>query len=254
MGDPLLAVLDEARRSSGEEAPGPVVRERPADGSELRIVHSACPAVDLPAVIHRELELARELEAEFEWKLYGHDEPPGLAAALRAAGLEPEPREAVLALDLRALPATITERLEQVHEVSSVNVAGLADYERISIESGRKNAQLERARLAASLTAEPEGLQVHVAYRDGVPVSGGRLYLADHGMAELAGGRTVPAYRRRGYFTATVLSRISAAITAGAQTLWVDALPSSAPIFRTLGFAVVTWTEPYLLPGSADSE
>lgn len=260
MADPLLAVLDEARKTSGEQASGPVVRERPADDSELRIVYCACPASELPVVIRREIELARELGADFEWKLYGHDQPAELAGALRAAGLEPEERETVLALDLRALPTTITDRLGDPGEVRLVDATGLADYERISVESGRRNAAAERARIADSWAEHPAGLQVHVAYRDGVPVSGGRLYLptgealANHGMAELAGGRTVPAHRRQGYFTATVLSRISAAIAAGAQTLWVDALPTSAPILSKLGFTAVTWTEPYVLSDRTDSE
>jgi hypothetical protein len=90
-----------------------------------------------------------------------------------------------------------------------------------------------------------------VAYRDDVPVSGGRLYLHEGStVAELAGGRTVPAHRRNGHFTTTVLSRIAAAIDAGAETLWVDALPTSAPILTGLGFIAVTWTQPYVLPES----
>lgn len=263
MADPLLAVLDAARKSSGERAPGPVVRERSADGSELRIVHSTCPAKDLPGVIRREIELARTLGARFEWKLYGHDQPPELAEALRAAGLEPEERETVLALDLRALPTTLTEQIHALGDapadVRSVGLAGLEDYERISVRSGRRDAAAERARLAASWAEHSAGLQVHVAHRDGVPVSGGRLHLptgealVTHGMAELAGGRTVPEHRRRGYFTATVLSRISAAAAAGARTLWVDALPTSAPVLTDLGFRPVTWTVPYVLPAPQPS-
>lgn len=253
MPDPLLAVLDELRKSSGERADGPVVRECFPDRSELRIVHSACPASELPGVIRREIELARELGAKFEWKLYGHDQPRGLARALREAELEPEERETVLVLDLRELPASVTDRLRTLGDVRSVDVAGLADYERTSRESGRKDSAAERARLARTMAEQPDGMQVHVAYRDGAPVSGGRLYLPvggaleNHGAAELAAGRTVPRHRRQGLFTATVLSRISAAVAAGANTLWVDALPTSAPILGKLGFTPVTWTQPYVL-------
>ncbi|WP_058234998.1 GNAT family N-acetyltransferase [Devriesea agamarum] len=242
----LLALLDETRVLSREVVPGNVVREWSADGSEVRIVYSACSHSDLAAVIQRELRLAREVGADFEWKVYGHDKPSGLPATLCAAGLKPGPREMVLALNLCDAPTTIRKRVEDAHEVRTVNVADLVDYERISLESGRKDAADERERLAVSLVAEPESIQVHVAYRDGVPVSGGRLYLAANGTAELAGGRTIPRCRRQGFFTATVLSRMSAAIAAGAQTLWVDALPSSAPIFIALGFSAVTWTEPYV--------
>jgi hypothetical protein len=247
----LLAVLDEDRKASGDAAPGPLVRERSADGDEIRIIYSACRAGSAAAVIRREIGLALEAAAKFEWKLYGHDGPPELATELLAAGLEPKSLEAVLALNLRTLPAALASRLAGTRPVRSVGEAGLSDYERISIESGRGNARAERARLAASMAANPGRLQVHVAYRDDVPVSGGRLYLHEGStVAELAGGRTVPAHRRNGHFTTTVLSRIAAAIDAGAETLWVDALPTSAPILTGLGFIAVTWTQPYVLPES----
>ena len=102
---------------------------------------------------------------------------------------------------------------------------------------------------------DPDRLQVHIVYVDGSPVSAGRL-LVDRQLAaaELAGGRTVPAHRRRGHFTTTVLSRIAAAIEAGAETLWVDALPTSAPILTKLGFIPVTWTQPYAVDSAAGLE
>ena len=51
-----------------------------------------------------------------------------------------------------------------------------------------------------------------------------------------------------------MLSRIAAAIEAGAETLWVDALPTSAPVLTKLGFIPVTWTQPYVADSAADLE
>ena len=124
MVESLLAVLDEDRKASGDAAPGPLVRERSADGDEIRIIYSACRAGSAAAVIRREIGLALEAAAKFEWKLYGHDGPPELATELLAAGLEPKSLEAVLALNLRTLPAALASPLAGTRPVRSVGEAG----------------------------------------------------------------------------------------------------------------------------------
>ncbi|RRD44915.1 hypothetical protein [Buchananella hordeovulneris] len=254
MSLPLLATLDAIRRRSGTPAPGPLVRQTSADGSEVRIAYSACPASALPNVIRRELCLAHAQGARFEWKLYGHDQPACLGPALQEAGLIAGDRETVLALDLHQLPENVKDGLAAALPTVRASITQLADYARISRDSGRRNVEVERAQLAETMTADPDRLQVHIVYVDGVPISGGRLHL-DHpsAAAELAGGRTIPAQRQRGHFTRTVFSRIAAAIEAGAETLWVDALPTSAPILTKLGFQPVTWTQPYVAEGATDS-
>ena len=255
MSELLLATLDTIRRRSGILAPGPIFRETSADGSEVRIVYSECPESTLPDVIGREISLARERGAQFEWKLYGHDLPTRLPAALLEAGLIAGGRETVLALDLRELPEAVRAGMEAALPAVRASVAQLADYAQISRECGRSGVDAECSRLAAAMADDPDRLQVHIVYVDGSPVSAGRL-LVDRQLAaaELAGGRTVPAHRRRGHFTTTVLSRIAAAIEAGAETLWVDALPTSAPILTKLGFIPVTWTQPYAVDSAAGLE
>ena len=233
MSEPLLATLDTIRLRSGTLAPGPIVRETSADGSEIRIVYSACPESTLPDIIRREISSAHKRSAQFEWKLYGHDRPTRLHMALLEAGLIPGDRETVLALDLRQLPEAVRAGLE------------------VTLPAVRASV----AQLAATMTDDPDRLQVHIVYVDGSPVSAGRLLLdRSSAAAELAGGRTIPAHRRRGHFTTTVLSRIAAAIEAGAETLWVDALPTSAPVLTKLGFIPVTWTQPYVADSAADLE
>ena len=255
MSEPLLATLDTIRLRSGTLAPGPIVRETSADGSEVRIVYSACPESTLPDIIRREISSAHERSAQFEWKLYGHDRPTRLHMALLEAGLIPGDRETVLALDLRQLPEAVRAGMEVTLPAVRASVAQLADYAQISRESGRSGVDTEQSQLAAAMTDDPDRLQVHIVYVDGSPVSAGRLLLdRSSAAAELAGGRTAPAHRRRGHFTTTVLSRIAAAIEAGAETLWVDALPTSAPVLTKLGFIPVTWTQPYVADSAADLE
>lgn len=255
MSEPLLTTLDSIRRRSGTPAPGPIIREISPDGSQVRIVYSACSDTALPAIIRREVSRAFDMGADFEWKLYGHDRPPRLHTALLQAGLIAEDRETVLALDLRQLPETVESAMKVTSPAVRASVAQLADYAQISLQSGRSGVDAERSRLATTMTDDPDSLQVHIVYVDGSPVSAGRLLLdRPSAAAELAGGRTVPAHRRRGHFTTTVLSRIAAAIEAGAETLWVDALPTSAPVLTKLGFTPVTWTQPYVADSAIESE
>lgn len=255
MSETLLTTLDSIRRRSGTPALGPIVRETSADGSQVRIVYSACSDAALPAIIRREVSRAFDMGADFEWKLYGHDRPPRLHTALLQAGLIAEDRETVLALDLRRLPEAVESGMKVASPAVRASVAQLVDYAQISRESGRSGVDAERSRLATTMADDPDSLQVHIVYVDGSPVSAGRLLLdRPSAAAELAGGRTVPAHRRRGYFTTTVLSRIAAAIEAGAETLWVDALPTSVPVLTKLGFIPVTWTQAYVADSATESE
>ena len=189
MSEPLLTTLDSIRRRSGTPAPGPIIREISPDGSQVRIVYSACSDTALPAIIRREVSRAFDMGADFEWKLYGHDRPPRLHTALLQAGLIAEDRETVLALDLRQLPETVESAMKVTSPAVRASVAQLADYAQISLQSGRSGVDAERSRLATTMTDDPDSLQVHIVYVDGSPVSAGRLLLdRPSAAAELAGG------------------------------------------------------------------
>ena len=65
-------------------------------------------------------------------------------------------------------------------------------------------------------------------------------------VAGMFGGVTLPEYRGRGLYRATVARRAQIAHEAGYRWLYVDALPTSRPILERLGFVAVTTTTPYL--------
>ena len=92
-----------------------------------------------------------------------------------------------------------------------------------------------------------------VACVDGQPVSGGRVDL-DPGVefAGLFGGVTLPEFRRRGLYRATVARRAELARERGYRWLYVDALPTSRPILERLGFVKLTTTTPFVTPRAAD--
>lgn len=248
----LLALLDEERRGSGTAAPdGTTVRETAPDGSECRIVYARCTEEDADLVIRTETARADALGRTLEWKLYGHDVPAGMGDRLRAAGFEPEDVEKVLMLPVSE--ATAAAFQAPAYEIRRVRDAqGLDDVAEISRDSGRRNVAEERRQLELSLRDTPEEMSVHVAYVDGVPAACGRVYYRPGGaFAELAGGRTRPAYRKRGLFTALVAARLREAGARGRTHACVDALPTSEPTLVRRGFTEVTTTRPFLYEPAA---
>ena len=67
----------------------------------------------------------------------------------------------------------------------------------------------------------------------------------DTGFGTLWGGATLPEWRRRGIYRATVAHRANLAAERGCRYLEVDASDDSRPILERLGFVAVTTTTPY---------
>jgi ribosomal protein S18 acetylase RimI-like enzyme len=189
-------------------------------------------------------EAAHFAGQELEWKLYSHDRPPGLDAALTAAGFAPEEPETFVVLDLDASmppfdpPAGIT-----VREVT--DAAGVADLVAVSDAAFRRAEPWRLDALAARLGDPTQAL--YVAYDDGAPVSSGRLELAPgKAFAGLYGGGTVPGHQGRGVYRSLVAARAAEARRRGHRYITVDARETSRPILQRLGFealaTIVGWT------------
>jgi hypothetical protein len=88
----------------------------------------------------------------------------------------------------------------------------------------------------------------YLAFEAAVPVSFGRLLTsATSAFGGLYGGGTLTEHRGRGFYRALVAARGRDALRLGAQYLRVDALPTSEPILRRLGFEKLTETWPCTL-------
>lgn len=184
------------------------------------------PAGDVAPAVER----LRALPGHREWKLYGHD-PAGLAAELLAAGLVPEDEEMVLVAEAAAIPET--EVAVELAADGYVELAAEVFGERYSLP--------------------PDAVAV-VAVVDGRPVSGGRVDFQEGAdFAGLFGGATLPAYRGRGLYRATVAERARLARERGCRWLYVDALPTSRPILERVGFVRLTSTTPYVFPSDSGS-
>jgi GNAT superfamily N-acetyltransferase len=174
----------------------------------------------------------REVPGWVEWKYYSHDGPE-LRERLLAAGLEPEDEETVVVAEAVSIPPPPAD--VELREESDVFLE-LAE---------RVFGRGQGSALGDSSIAV-------VAYVDGEPVSGGRVDLEDGvEFAGLFGGVTLPEFRGRGLYRATVAKRAELARERGYRWLYVDALPTSRPILERNGFVAMTTTTPFVIPRAA---
>jgi GNAT superfamily N-acetyltransferase len=184
------------------------------------------PDGDVEAAVAR----MREIPGWVEWKYYSHDGPE-LRERLLAAGLEPEDEETVVLAEAASI-APPPGDLDLREDVEAFN--DLA------------------ARVFGRSHGFPEQAVPVVAYVDGQPVSGGRVDFEEGvEFAGLFGGVTLPEYRGRGLYRATVARRAELARERGYRWLYVDALPTSRPILERLGFVRLTTTTPFVIPAAA---
>src|SRR5205814_6574322 len=95
--------------------------------------------------------------------------------------------------------------------------------------------------------ADPHALTIVVVEAEDAVVSAGWVRFArGTDFASLWGGSTLPAWRGRGIYRATVAHRAQLTAERGFRYLVVDASDDSRPILERLGFIAVTTTTPYI--------
>jgi GNAT superfamily N-acetyltransferase len=134
--------------------------------------------------------------------------------------------------------------------VSLREVTERADFERIA-QMEEEVWQLEHSWLAEMLererTTDPDSISVVVAEADGAAVCAAWIrFERGTDFATLWGGATLPAWRGRGIYRATVAYRANLAAERGFRYLEVDASDDSRPILERLGFVAVTTTTPFV--------
>jgi GNAT superfamily N-acetyltransferase len=220
------------------------LRRAVVDEDGLYISDGWSAVLAVPPDIDRALSRLRELPEHAEWKLYGHD-PPHIRDRLREAGMEPDEEESVLVAEASSIPRPEVEvAVARTPELVGA-FAELAD--RVF---GDPMPGIRATMLRALEKDEPTMLAT-VVLRDGVAVSGGRIDLPRQGeFAGMFGGVTLPEFRGRGFYRATVAERARLARDRGFRWLYVDALPTSRPILERLGFTQITTTTPWTWPAA----
>ena len=199
--------------------------------------------------VARTVERMRGLGREAEWKLYGHDRPADLAQRLEAAGLEPGDEEAVLVADLAELSLVVAPP-DGIELRIAADADTVASYVAVHDQVfGGDHSAAGRA-LVRALDREPPRELGVVCFAAEGPVAAGRIEFNDRSdFASIWGGGTLPHWRGRGIYRATVAARARLACERGYRYLQVDALPTSRPILERLGFVQLTATTPYAIRG-----
>lgn len=254
----LLALYDEEMRRNPaplpdirrEEFPGIVryMHERPGEHRGW-ILYTRLDSATVDAAIEAQLSNLGWAGGKVEWKVYGHDTPANLKERLLAHGFQPEEPEALVALDLADAPAylwePITADIRRVQDATGIDVAMQVE-EAVWAES---HAWLG-AELKRDLLTSQELLSIYLAYVDNQPASSAWIrFHPQRQFADLWGGSTLPAFRRRGLYTALVAVRAQEARARGVRFLTVDASPMSRPILEKIGFRTLTYTEPFVWGG-----
>jgi GNAT superfamily N-acetyltransferase len=247
----LAAFEEQVRRVPPSDGPDSVVEH---DGDIVRVVAergwsgvvwSGLDGSTADAAIAR--QLARFAGLDWEWKLYSYDQPPDLAARLRAAGLVPEPAETLMLAEVAELD-TDPAPPAGVHLELATDQAGLDRLVALHQEVFGGHAP----DLAGRLRADPDSLALVLAVDSatGTAVAAARTeYPAGTRFAGLWGGGTLPGWRGRGVFRALVAYRAALAAERGVRWLQVDARPTSQPILTRLGFANVATVTGWVPPG-----
>jgi GNAT superfamily N-acetyltransferase len=247
------AVLAEFDRSSRRDAVSsdPTVRVERDERSTLFIGEdwSAVLWTDLDesnadAEITRLVGRLREIPGHVEWKLYSHDRPADLPERLAAAGLVPDEEEALVVAEVAEV-STETDADVRVATTPELVDVFVALTERAF---GRGHAGGIGRELKRALEQDEPSMLAVICFVDEEPASAGRIdFVEGSPFAGLYGGATLPEYRGRGLYRATVAKRAELARERGYRYLQVDALPTSRPILERTGFVQLTTTTPYLV-------
>jgi hypothetical protein len=251
--DEVLALFDRRiRRDYRGDGPGDVVerdgnvvRHVSAGGNWCGVIWSDLDEHGADAAIAAQLEYFRGLGRPFEWKLYAHDRPADLGARLAKAGLVPEEPEALMVAEIAGLPTepVLPEgvRIERVGDLAGVEQMIAAHRAAFDEPSPRLDEYLRR-----QVTENPDGLTALVVLAGDEPVCAARMEFHEGTpFASLWGGGTVPGWRGRGVYRATVAYRAALAAERGYRYLQVDASDDSRPILARLGFQALSVTTPY---------
>jgi hypothetical protein len=203
------------------------------------VLHSRLDEVCADAEIEAQVAYFSALGTSFEWKVYTHDSPPDLPERMRAHGFNVMGPDAVMVLDLDAVPQALLQplpaevrKLERAEELGAVK-------EVLSRVWGGDFAWID-SRLGGNMQV-PGYLSVYVAEVDGRAGCAGWVYFNPGcQIASLWGGSTVPELRRRGLYTAVLAARVQEARQRGYRYMVIDAGPESKPIVTRHGFELLT--------------
>ncbi|KYH45097.1 GNAT family N-acetyltransferase [Branchiibius sp. NY16-3462-2] len=259
---PLLQQFHEQIRLANRESeggPGIVhdtdgpVRRRYAvtPGSSYAMVESPEGLGDDPDHwITRTAAFFSDRDERVEWKTYSYDPPADLGERLSRNGFQAEDPEALLLGEAKALihEAPLPDGLTMREADSAEDYTRIHDLMQMiwGPRDGDMTAELRREK-----AADPTSLDIVLVEedRDGpVLCAAWCRYTPGTDFASMWGGSTLPQWRRRGIYRATVTWRAQRAVDRGYRYMRLDTSPDSRPILTRLGLQHVADTTPYVHP------
>jgi GNAT superfamily N-acetyltransferase len=217
-----------------EETPH-LVRHISSSGEGM-IIYSNLDASNADEVIREQIAHFEELERDFEWVVFEHDEPPDLKDRLLAHGFVAEDPEAIMVLDLDEVPPALLEPVN--HDVRRIDeLDRIDDVIAVREQVWQRDFSSTAQSLLKRFKDDPHNFGLYVAYVDGKPVSTAQITFYEQGaFAGLGGAGTLPGYRGRGLYTALLAVRVQEAKRRGVRFVDADASPMSRPILEKFGF------------------
>ncbi|NUO90583.1 MAG: GNAT family N-acetyltransferase [Dermatophilaceae bacterium] len=239
------------------EVEGLVRREYEVDGGRWNMIESPDGLGPDPdqwdAVIARQRDFFAERGLRVEWKTYDYDEPADLGERLVRAGFVKEDDEALILGEAEPLAA---QQIELPEGVVVRAADSEADFERMAamleVVWGEPQAWVVDS-LLPRWQVEPGVMDVVVVEesREGPVLCAARSEYDTSRFTGLWGGSTLPDWRGRGLYRATLLHRARLGLDRGKDYVRVDASPDSEPILRRLGLHRVATTTPYVFDPTA---
>ncbi|MFM6851216.1 MAG: GNAT family N-acetyltransferase [Terrabacter sp.] len=264
VGDLLRIFHDETRapiRLGTPERPievdGLVRREYELDGGRWNMIESPDGLGPDPeqwdAVIARQRDFFAQRGLRVEWKTYDYDEPADLGERLVRAGFVRGDDEALVLGEAEPLAA---QEIDLPEGVVVRAADSEADFQRMAtmLETvwGEPQAWVLDS-LLPRWEVEPGAMDVVVVEesREGPVLCAARSEYDASRFTGLWGGSTLPDWRGRGLYRATLLHRARLGLDRGKDYVRVDASPDSEPILRRLGLHRVATTTPYVFDPEA---
>lgn len=240
---------DEPTPGIVQDTDGLVVRRYPEQpGTSYCMVE--CPSGlgdDPQGSISRQVDFFTARRERVEWKTYSCDQPADLTDRLTHAGFVAEDAEVLLLGEVSGLiHATDLPPGVQVREVSSDDDLGRVE----ALMGTMWGSDSCDGSLVREMRANPDALDVVVAEEspEGPVLCAGWLrYSPGTDFASMWGGSTLPSWRRKGLYRATVTHRARLAQHHNYRFMRLDTSPDSRPILVRLGLRPVATTTPYIL-------
>jgi hypothetical protein len=229
------------------ELDGPVLRMVGGHMGRIRAPRDVgVTGAELDRLIARQRDYFAARGEAVEWKTRAHDLPEELPERLVAAGFVADEEQAAVLIgfaeELAAEPVQLDGVvLRQVSEAADLRRIGDLQGEVWGIDGSWIGDDL-----IARVAADPELITVLVAEAgDRMVCAAWSVYHPGTEFVAMLGGATVPDWRRRGIYRATVVARARAAVARGYRLMHVDAGPDSAPLLRRWGFHEITTSRHY---------